>query len=179
VKEKILVLAYMGSGKTEAEKRYSNILDIDFQDFKFIYDKSIAHLPLEQRKGNVALRSENPAYPSNWIDAVLQKLAAEETIIVAPFIEHVFRAVDSVEFKTKGHDVRVVLAVPSRDNFEEYVERFRSRGNGEEFIERRRTEWPRLLDLFETTKDYEKIVLMSGKFLDGALSGHGIRLVPR
>lgn len=65
MKEKILVLAYMGSGKTEIEKRYSNACDIDFQDFKFIYDKSIAHLPLEQRKGNVAMRAENLGYPGN------------------------------------------------------------------------------------------------------------------
>ncbi|MCL2672770.1 MAG: hypothetical protein FWF01_00065 [Alphaproteobacteria bacterium] len=179
MKDKVLILAYMGSGKTEAEKRYLNVLDMDFQDFKFVYDKSIAHLPLEQRKGNTALRAENPDYPGNWIDAVLHQLAVGKSIVVSPFIEHVFDAVDSARFKAKGHDVRVILAAPSKDNFQEYAMRFKNRGNNEEFIERRRAEWQRLSDLFETAKEYERITLAPGQFLDNALSGHGIRLVPR
>lgn len=41
----------MGTGETELENRYDNVIDFDFQDYKYIYDESIRHLPLEQRKG--------------------------------------------------------------------------------------------------------------------------------
>ena len=45
--EKILIMAYMGTGKTELEKGYENVVDFDFQDYKYIYDEKIRHLPLE------------------------------------------------------------------------------------------------------------------------------------
>ena len=179
MKEKILILAYMGTGKTWCEQKYSNIFDFDFQDFKFVYDKSIAHLPLEQRKGNVALRTENPAYPKNWISALLDKLENEENIVTVPFIDHVFDAVNSDLFKTKAKDVRVILAAPRRDNFDEYIERFKSRGNSDGFIERRSKEWPTLSDLFENSENYEKITLRPNQFLDDALITHGIALTPK
>ena len=46
MKSKLLVLAYMGTGKTELEKHYDNVIDLDFQDYKYIYDESIQHLQL-------------------------------------------------------------------------------------------------------------------------------------
>lgn len=61
--DKLLIMAYMGTGKTELENRRNNVVDFDFQDYKYIYDESIRHLPLEQRKGSTNLRTENPDYP--------------------------------------------------------------------------------------------------------------------
>lgn len=55
--QKILIMAYMGTGKTYLEKNYENIVDFDFQDYKYIYDESIRHLPLEKRKGSVDRKS--------------------------------------------------------------------------------------------------------------------------
>lgn len=54
MKNKLLILAYMGTGKTELEYRYNNVVDLDFQDYKYIYDESIRDLPLEQRKGQTS-----------------------------------------------------------------------------------------------------------------------------
>ena len=65
--EKLLIMAYMGTGKSELEKQYDNVVDFDFQDYKYIYDESIRHLPLEQRKGSTSLRVENPNYPKNFL----------------------------------------------------------------------------------------------------------------
>ena len=38
--EKLLIMAYMGTGKTELENKYDNVIDFDFQDYKYIYDES-------------------------------------------------------------------------------------------------------------------------------------------
>lgn len=176
--EKLLIMAYMGTGKTELENRYENVVDFDFQDYKYIYDESIRHLPLEQRKGNVNLRTENPNYPSNFLnDAV--KLLNEGKIVVSPFIEHVYKAYDSIEFKSKLNSVRVILVCPTRDNFDEYVERFKKRGNGDEFIARREKEFSSLIDLFEQANDYEKIIMKKGQFLSEALEEYGIKLIKK
>lgn len=178
--EKILILAYMGTGKTELEYRYNNVIDLDFQDYKYIYDETIRHLPLEQRKGSTSLRTENPEYPNNFINAVLKELE-EGKIVVSPFIEHVFKAIDSDEFKRNVSNTKIILVFPMADNFEEYVERFKKRGNNEEFILRRRKEFSSLIDLFEeaSNEDYEKIIIKPKQFLSDALIEYGINLIER
>lgn len=173
--EKMLIMAYMGTGKTELENKYNNVVDFDFQDYKYIYDESIRHLPLEQRKGSTNLRTENPNYPKNFLDDAI-KLLNEDKIVVSPFINHVFRAYDSSNIKSEIKNLRVVLVCPTRDNFEEYVERFKQRGNSNEFIARREKEFSSLVDLFEQADNYERIVMKPGQFLSEALEEYGITL---
>ncbi len=173
--ERLLIMAYMGTGKTELENRYQNVVDFDFQDYKYIYDESIRHLSLEQRKGSTNLRTENEDYPNNFItDAV--KLLNEGKIVVSPFIGHVYEAYRDFNIKEKVTDLRVILVCPTGDNFDEYVKRFKDRGNSDEFIARREKEFASLVDLFEQDKDNEKIVIKKGQFLSEALEEYGISL---
>lgn len=79
--EKLLIIAYMGTGKTWLESRYENVIDFDFQD----------------------LRTENPNYPMNFLDDAI-KLLNEGKIVVSPFIDHVFKAYDSPSFKSRVND---------------------------------------------------------------------------
>lgn len=177
MKNKILILAYMGTGKTELEHQYNNVVDMDFQDYKFIYDESIRDLPLEQRKGRTLLRTENPDYPSNFINEILTELETGK-IVVSPFIEHVFYAIDSEEFKRNFQNTKIILVFPNENNFEEYVDRFKKRGNSEEFVIRRRKEFPSLVELFNKASDddYEKIVIKPKQFLSEVLVEYGMNL---
>lgn len=172
---KLLIIAYMGTGKTELENRYDNIVDFDFQDYRYIYDESVRHLPLEQRKGSANLRTNNPDYPKNFLEDAV-KLLNEGKIVVSPFIDHVFRAYDDFDIKSKINDLRVILVCPTRDNFAEYVERFKRRGNSDEFIARREKEFSSLVDLFEKANNYERIVMKTGQFLSEALEEYGVVL---
>ncbi len=173
--EKILIMAYMGTGKTELENMCDNVVDFDFQDYKYIYDESIRHLPLEQRKGSTNLRTENPNYPKNFLDDAI-KLLNEGKVVVSPFIDHVFKAYDNPNIKAKIKDLRVILVCPARDNFDEYVMRFKKRENSKEFIARREKEFSGLVDLFEQANNYEKIIMEPGQFLSDALMKYGIHL---
>lgn len=173
--ERLLIIAYMGTGKTELESKYDNVIDFDFQDYKYIYDESIRHLPLEQRKGLTNLRIENSDYPKNFLtDAV--KLLNAGKIVVSPFIDHVFTAYDNSDIKSQITDLRIILVCPERNNFEEYVKRFRQRGNSDEFIARREKEFSSLIDLFDKADNYEKIIIKKGQFLSEALIEYGINL---
>lgn len=173
--ERLLIMAYMGTGKTELENRYDNVIDFDFQDYKYIYDESIRHLPLEQRKGSTNLRTENPNYPENFLaDAI--KLLNEGNIVVSPFIDHVFRAYGGFNITSKVENLRTILVCPTRDNFDEYVERFKKRGNSDEFIARREKEFSSLVDLFEQANNYERIIMKPGQYLSEALEENGIGL---
>lgn len=178
--DKLLVLAYMGTGKTELENHYNNVIDLDFQDYMYIYDESIRHLPLEQRKGQTSLRTKNSEYPSNFLDAVLTELENDK-IVVSPFIEHVFKAIDNEDFRIKAKNTRIILVFPMLNNFDEYIDRFKKRGNNDEFISRRRNEFPSLVDLFNNAPNdkYEKIIIKPKQFLSEALIEHGINLSER
>lgn len=173
--EKLLIMAYMGTGKTELENKYENVIDFDFQDYKYIYDESIRHLPLEQRKGATNLRTENPDYPKNFLADAIQ-LLNEGKVVVSPFIDHVFRAYDSFGIKSQVKNLRVILVCPTKSNLDEYVERFKQRGNSDEFITRRKKEFSSLIDLFEQADNYEKIVMKPGQYLSEALEEYGIDL---
>lgn len=173
--KKLLIMAYMGTGKTELEKMYEDVVDFDFQDYKYIYDESIRDLPLEQRKGSTNLRVENPAYPQNFISDAMQ-LLNDNKVVVSPFIDHVFKAYDNSNINQIIQDLRIILVCPRRDNFEEYVERFKRRGNSEEFIDRREKEFLQLMSLFEQIDNYEKIIIKPKQYLSEALEEYGITL---
>lgn len=173
--QKLLIMAYMGTGKTELENRYDNVIDFDFQDYKYIYDESIRHLPLEQRKGSTNLRTENPSYPKNFLTDAIQ-LLNEGKVVISPFIDHVFRAYDSSNIRSQVENLRIILVCPTRDNFAGYVERFKQRGNSDEFIARRERKFSSLVDLFEQAENYEKIVMKPGQFLYETLEEYGIDL---
>ena len=178
MKDKTLVISYTGTGKTETAKRYSNVVDLDFTDYKYIYDKSARHLPVGLLKGNDKVRTENPDYPQNFINAALNQLG-RGYIVMSAFIEFVYDAITSEEFSQRAKDVRIILVCPTRNDWEEYATRFRARGNSEEFITKRETEFVQLVNLFETANGMEKITIKPGQFLDSALIKYGINLQPK
>lgn len=166
--QKLVIIAYMGTGKTWLADKYDSIVDFDHQDYRYIYDESIKNLPLEQRKGNDKLRTLNPLYPKNFINEAL-KLLNEGKILVSPFIDHVYEAYKSTEFQSSALDVKVVLVCPRRIDFEEYRHRFAKRGNSPEFISKREREFSDLVDIFENEQKFDKILISKGQFLEDVL----------
>ena len=126
------------------------------------------------------MRVENPEYPNNFINAVLNELEKDK-IVVSPFIEHVFKAIDSDNFKNNLKNTKVILVFPMSNNFDEYADRFKKRGNNEEFILRRKKEFTSLIELFEkaTTDKYEKIIIKPKQYLSEALIEYGVDLKER
>ncbi len=173
--EKILVLAYPGSGKTELERQYEDVVDFEHQDFRYVYDESIRHLPLELRKGSTDLRKDNPEWPENFLTNALSELD-EGKIVVSPFVRTVYEAYNSDYFKDKAKDVKTILVCPRLDQFEDYIERFKERGNSDNFIARRKSEIAAVIEIFENAENCQKIVLESGQYLAESLKNYGIKL---
>ena len=51
--EKILIMAYMGTGKTELEKKYNNVVDFDFRNCNTLFidiDKKVESLKDKEKK---------------------------------------------------------------------------------------------------------------------------------
>ena len=176
----ILILAYMGSGKTEAAARFENVNDIDIALFLFEAKPEFVHLSFEESKGQVHTREDNPEYPGNFLKAVEDSLSNGKLTMV-PFTSisyDLFTQGQGKKFKESG--VPYILAFPTENGFEEYAERFEKRGNPPVFIERNRVNYPILAETFmnDTVVD-ERITLQPGQYLADALIENGFLLRPK
>ncbi|MCL2586773.1 MAG: hypothetical protein FWE31_00865 [Firmicutes bacterium] len=168
MENKIIVLAYVGTGKAEMAKRYERIWNPSSDDYRYVWDKE---MPSEKRKGDPS-RTENPEFPNNFINAIFEKLA--DNIILLSLTENLFHLYDSSQFRDKMKEARIILACPGRNAFNDYIKRYRVRGNSERFIENRQKEFPCIMDKFENAEGYEKVVV--DEYLDDALIKHGVKL---
>ena len=173
LKEKIIILAYVGTGKTEMTKRYEGVFNPSSDDYRYVFDKSLS---AEQRKSDPN-RVENPEFPNNFINAVSEKLGSN--IVVLVLTQKLFPLYQSKEFQDKVKGARIILACPTKDNFDEYEKKFKARGNSETFIDNRRKEFPFITDIFEKAQGFEKVVIQPGQYLDDALIKHGLKLKPK
>ena len=170
--EKILVLVYPGIGKTYTAENYENVIDFEQQHYIYIYDEDIRHLPLEQIKGWASKRKPNPEWPQNYIGGIREQLE-QGRIVITTFIPATYKALcEDAQYQ----NVRIILVVFNKDNFEELAQRFRERNNTEEFIERRRADFPIVVKIFEDAPNVEKVVVESGEYLADALINYGIEL---
>lgn len=169
--EKVLVLAYPGSGKTYLADNFSNVSDFEFQHYRYDYGE-YKHLPLEQLKGRTEIRTNNPDWPQNFFLALDQELN-NGRIVLVPFATSLLEILTYLE-ETQG--VRIIFVIQRADSFEQLAESFRRRGNSEEFIERRRNDFQKCHDIISQSS-FEKSYIAPNEFLSDALERLGISFV--
>lgn len=168
MEQKILVLAYPGSGKTYLADHYENVSDFEFQHYRYDYGEN-KHLPLEQLKGRTELRTNHPDWPNNFFKALDQELEKGKVVVV-PFATSLLEILDYLK-GSKG--VRIIFAIQNKDTLNTLLESFRNRGNSEEFIERRRNDFQKCHDVIANSK-FEKVYIEEHEYLADALSRVGI-----
>lgn len=168
MEQKILVLAYPGSGKTYLADNYENVSDFEFQHYRYDYGE-YKHLPLEQLKGRTEIRTNNIGWPNNFFKALDEELE-KGRIVLVPFATSLLEILDYLE---KSSNVRIIFAIQDKDSFEQLAESFRSRGNSEEFIERRRNDFQKCHDIIANSR-FEKAYISKDEFLNDALSKKGV-----
>lgn len=171
MQQKILVLAYPGSGKTYLADNYENVSDFEFQHYRYDYGE-YKHLPLEQLKGRTDIRTIKPDWPNNFFKALDNELK-KGRIVLVPFATSLFEILDYLE---ESSGVRIILAIQDKNSLENILQCFRDRGNSEEFIERRRNDFQKCHDIVTNSK-FEKAYINENEFLSDALSRLGIKFI--
>lgn len=169
MKQKVLVLAYPGSGKSYLADNYKNVSDFEFQHYRYDYGE-YKNLPLEQLKGRTEIRTIRPDWPTNFFKALDEEIKNREVVLV-PFATSLLEILDYLE---SVNDVRIIFAIQKRDSFAQLAESFRKRNNSEEFIERRRNDFEKCHNIISDSK-YEKVYIEDGEFLFDALSKIGVK----
>ena len=167
MKQKILVLAYPGSGKTYLAENFKNVSDLEFQHYRWDYGEN-KNLPLEQLKG-CEIKSVKPEWPDNFFK-VLEEETNKTEIVLVPMATSLFPILDHLE----AGGVRVIFAIQDRDLLDDVIETYRKRGNKEKFIEDRRNDFQKFHDLTANAK-FEKAYIHKNEHLYDALVRLGVK----
>ena len=170
MKQKILVLAYPGSGKTFLAENFENVSDLEFQHYRWDYGEH-KNLPLEKLKGRKDLRTNNPDWPNNFFKLLDEELN-KNNIILVPMATSLFERLEYLN----SQNVRIIFAIPTRECFKDIIQAYKNRGNDEKFIESRKSDFEKFYDLVNKTK-YEKTYIKKGEHLHEALQNIGIKFV--
>lgn len=156
-----VICAFAGLGKTYISKKYSNVIDFDLQNFKYIYNqKNLDNI--EKLKG-IENKVINKNWPNNYI-IQLRKIINQDKIILVP-------ADKEVRDILVSENINFVFVMPSLESKEELISRYIKRGNNQKYIKRAIND----LEKWSNLKyDYEVIVLDKEEFLEDWLIKEGI-----
>lgn len=164
-KKPIVISAWICTGKTYLIKKYNNVTELPSGEYKYILtDEQKAVRNKESLKSTK--REINPAWPTNYYDAILEEVKKEDysIILIAP----------CMPFKEmREYGIDFVLAYPDPACKEEYKDRARSRGANEEFVKRVETQIETDFEEF-LKQPNEKVTLQPGEYLEDTLIRTGI-----
>ena len=164
-KKPVVISAWICAGKTYLTKKYENITELPSGDYKYILTDD--QKAVENKESLKSTKREiNPAWPTNYYDAILEetKQGKHDIILIAPCMPF-------EEMRDYGIDF--LLAYPDPACKEEYKERARNRGANEEFV--KRVETAIHIDFEEFLKQpNEKIIIQPREYLEDSLIRVGI-----
>lgn len=160
----IIIAAFATCGKSILGKKYKNVIDLESSPFKNIMRTDLS---IEEQKGTK--REENPLWPQNYYDAIMDAVKKYDIVLVQLKPEH-FDYFDK-------NNIKYSIAYPNINNWKEVEKRCIERGNNETFI-------TRLKDVFipfyedAVKRNYEKIYILNGdKTLEDVLKENNVKLI--
>ena len=161
----IVISAWICAGKTYLTENRPEVTELPSGDYKYILTEE--QKAVENKESLKSTKREiNPAWPTNYYDAILAAVAKADhsVILIAPCMPF-------QEMREYGIDF--MLAYPDPTCKEEYMERARGRGANEEFVKRVETQIE--TDFQEFIKQpNQKMVLQPEEYLEQALIRVGI-----
>ncbi len=159
-----IISAFATCGKTYLGKRYSNVIDLESSNYKFINQD--IDVPVEVRKGSV--REINSEWPNNYYEAIVEAQSKYDIVLVQLKPEH-FDYFDQ-------HNIQYSIAYPNLNNWDNVEKRCRNRNNNEKFINKLKEVFePYYVDSMK--RNYEKFYILSGDMtLETCLIEDGIEL---
>lgn len=161
----IVIAGFSGIGKTTLANKYKNVLDLDVT--QFVYDDSdILHIPFEKRKG--MKRKHNPLWPQNYINA-LKEAQKEYDVVLIWDREDIIK-------EYINNEIEFILCYPSKDDLNNYIQRYRDRGNREKYIKWKLEQYDDKMRLFKSL-NVEKIILTNNQTIEDYLETKRVKLL--
>jgi len=168
-----IIAASPGVGKSYLGRKHKNVLDLESSPFRYA-GAGLEELSAEERKGLNHLGGENPRWPQNYIDALLENIDLYDIVLIPPPHEN-FKAQEIWDYLAT-HNIKAFIAVPSIESLETVFARMQGRSN--KFIAYMRESYPLLLEELKTNKSFYNIIkILDGEFLEDTLIRLGFVLV--
>lgn len=121
-----VVSAFAGLGKTTVGKKYPNVCDLQSSPYRFNY-AAIKREDYEKIK-NSPLRTKNPEWPNNYLQAVIKAMKKYEVVLVPSNLD--------VRELLLDNNIPFLFVLPSSDldTRKNLLERYKQRGNSDDLI---------------------------------------------
>lgn len=155
----MIISAFPGVGKTTLNKKYKNVIDLESSKYKYIFDKEVSELEIEERKAMP--REKNPDYPNNYLKAIKEAIKKYDIVLTScgPDIRN--------ELIMKKMDFIVVY--PGVECKEDYKLRYKNRGNHERFVNHVIEHFEEWIENFDNDDKLKKIKMVKGETLEDVL----------
>ncbi|MDR0850252.1 MAG: hypothetical protein LBN07_02075 [Christensenellaceae bacterium] len=162
-----IISAYSCTGKTTLgrDKKYADnvIKDLGVSNYRYLLTDEQRAIPAEALKGT-DVRTQNPQFPQNYIDAVIEAAKKYKLVLLAP------SPVYLPPLTELGYEP--ILVFPAIECKYEYIERAEQRGNNETFIQQLTEKWEERINE-RLSMPYKKIILSKDEYLEDGLLREG------
>lgn len=143
--KEFIICGFSGIGKSTAEQKHRQILDMESSGYSHIWENGIE-------------KGRNPQFPRNYIDKLCELTEREEATFYLMSCHKEVRE----ELKNRGIDYIIVL--PTIEQKNEYLKRWLKRGSTIDFIKSMNDRWE---DMIKSCEEDEapKIYLSSGGYI--------------
>lgn len=164
MKQGLIISGFAGIGKTTLEQKYSNVIDLESSDFKWIYsDENTQNMNKERRKGTTN-RTQNPLWPLNYIKEIIQKSSEYDIVLISQDKD--------MRDCLKENGCSYIVCFPKKECKQEFIQRYIERGNNEKFISLVSSNFDTWIDAL--MDEDNKIIMEPSEFLEDTLNRYGI-----
>lgn len=115
---------FAGLGKTTVGNKYKNICDLTSSKYRYDYT-NIDASDYEKMKYD-CMRIVNPAWPKNYIDALLKSMDKYDLVLVP--------SNEDIRELLVANNIEFIFVLPSIDSKDMLLKRYKTRGNNEAMI---------------------------------------------
>lgn len=165
MKKGMVIVAFATCGKSVLAKKYSNVVDLESSNYKYIETESDSIL-IEARKGTK--RIINKEWPNNYYKAINEAIKEYDVVLVQLKQEH-------LEYLDKNN-IKYSIAYPNINDWEDVERKCVNRGNNENFIKRLKEVF---IPYYEESikRNYEKLYIINkNETLESVLLENNIEL---
>ena len=120
-----IICGFSGVGKSTAEQMRNNVIDFESSAYSHDWTHLMGH--------------KNPDFPKNYIDAVVEHMAAHHNYI------YLLSCHESVRQELKSRDFEYIIVMPTIEQRNEYMKRWLKRGSSNEFVRSMYDRWHEMI----------------------------------
>ena len=160
----LIISGFAGIGKTTLQQNYTNVIDLESSDFKWIYpNQDIQNMDKETRKA-ISTRVQNPLWPLNYVKEIVQKSQEYDIVLISQDKD--------MRDCLKEYGYSYMVCFPKKECKSDFIQRYIARGNNEKFISLISSNFESWIDAL--MDEDNKIIMAPGEFLEDTLDRYGI-----